>query len=58
MLWLNIWLIVLGVSLVSFLLMMIVIGGGAVKELKMTFDDLRADTAEATAHPEELDKEI
>ncbi|MEZ6048882.1 MAG: hypothetical protein R3C11_25540 [Planctomycetaceae bacterium] len=58
MTWLNIWLIVLATSLISFLLMMILIGGGAIKELKLTFDDLRADTDEATAHPEELDKEI
>ncbi|QDU80441.1 hypothetical protein Pla110_21710 [Polystyrenella longa] len=58
MTWLNIWLVVLAISLLSFLIMMIVIGGGAIKELKMTFDDLRADTDEATSHPEELDKEI
>ncbi|MCA9041014.1 MAG: hypothetical protein KDA65_11750 [Planctomycetaceae bacterium] len=58
MFWLNFWLVVLFISLTTFLLMMIIIGGGAIKELKLTFDDLRADTEEAAEHPEELEREI
>lgn len=54
--WLNIWLGVLALSFSSFLLMMIVIGSGAVKELKMTLDELRTDTQETQNHPEILDE--
>jgi len=56
MTWLTFWLIILGTSIGSFVLMMILIGSGAIKELKMTLEELREDTEESKTHPEILDE--
>jgi len=56
MTWLTFWLIILVVSIGSFVLMMILIGSGAIKELKLTLEELREDTEESRAHPEILDE--
>lgn len=54
--WLTFWLIILGLSIGSFVLMMLLIGAGAIKELKLTLEELREDREEADAHPEILDE--
>ena len=54
----TLWTIVLLGSGVSFVAMLIFISGGALRELRMTLDELREDTRESAEHPEILEEAI
>jgi len=57
-LWMTLWTILLVVSCGTFLGMMVLVGRGAVRELRETLSELKEDTREAREHPEILDQEI
>ncbi len=56
--WMTLWIIVLVSAVVGFVVLLLVVGGGAIKELKQTLDELRQDTDAAAEHPESLDEAI
>jgi hypothetical protein len=55
--WMTFWTILLIGSCATFAGMLVLVGMGALGELRQTLDDLRRDTLEASQNPELLDKE-
>jgi hypothetical protein len=56
--WMTLWTALLAVSGVAFVLMLVIVAGGAIGELRETLRELRADTEDAAAHPETLDEAV
>ena len=56
--WMMLWTSLLAASCLSFLGMLILVGGGAVRELRESLAELRDDTRDAAEHPETLDEAI
>lgn len=54
--WMTLWTILLAVSVVSFVGLLLVVGSGAVGELRQTLEELRKETRESAEHPEMLDE--
>jgi hypothetical protein len=54
--WMTLWIGLLIVSFTTFLGMLLVVGAGAIGELRETLEELRADTRAAEVHPERLDE--
>jgi len=54
--WMTLWTGLLVVSAGAFLLMLLIVGFGAIGELRQMLMELRADTRESAAHPEILDR--
>lgn len=56
--WMTIWIVTLAVSVFGFALLLLMVGSGAIRELKETLQELREDGREADEHPESLDEAI
>jgi hypothetical protein len=56
--WMILWGSILVISGIGFLVLLVVVSKGAIQELKLTLDELRADTQESAEHPEILDEAI
>ncbi len=54
--WMILWTTVLLGSVVGFSGLLVVVGFGAIGELRQMLDELREDKREATEHPEILDE--
>lgn len=54
--WMTLWTILLAISVVSFVGLLLVVGSGAIGELRQMLDELREDTRESAEHPEMLDE--
>lgn len=56
--WMTLWTVLLIGAIAGFAGLLLSVGGGAIRELKETLNELRRDTQEADAHPEELDRAV
>lgn len=56
--WMILWCGVLGFGILGFLTLILVVSVGAISELKLTLEDLRADAQESAEHPETLDEAV
>lgn len=56
--WMVLWTGLLGVSFLAFLFLLVIVGFGAIGELREMLLELREDTAESAAHPETLDEAV
>ncbi len=56
--WMTIWIVTLAVGVFGFALLLLMVGSGAIRELKETLRELREDRREADEHPESLDEAI
>ena len=54
----TIWTVLLVVSGGAFAVMLVVVGYGAVGELRESLQELRGDTEESAAHPDVLEKPV
>ena len=54
--WMILWMVVLIGSVVGFVGLLLLVGSGAIGELRQMLDELRADTRAAAEHPEILDE--
>ena len=54
--WMILWTAVLASGVIGFTGLLLVVGCGAVGELRQMLDELREDTREAAEHPEVLDE--
>lgn len=54
--WMVLWSGLLAAAVLGFLGLLLIVGVGAVRELRQTLDELREDTREAAEHPELLDE--
>lgn len=56
--WMTVWTILLIFSGVTFVGLLVIVGGGAIRELRQSLDELREDARQAAEHPETLDQAI
>jgi len=54
--WMTLWTVLLVGSTLAFGGMLLVVGGGAIRELRQMLDELREDARESAEHPEILDE--
>ena len=58
MVWMTIWILLLAVGVVGFVILLLMVGGGAVRELKETLAELREDRCHSDEYPQSLDEAI
>ncbi len=56
--WMTLWTGLLVFSMIGFLVLLITVSAGAVRELRQMLDELREDTRESAEHPEMLDEAV
>lgn len=56
--WMTLWTIVFVTAVVGFVLLLLLVSVGAIRELRQTLNELREDAAAAAENPETLDEAI
>ena len=58
MVWMTIWIVLLVVGVVGFVILLLMVGAGAVRELKEMLAELREDRSHSDKYSQSLDEAI